>query len=83
MHGVDVLGYTAATFTTVAFIPQAWRVYRTGKTYDLSLAMFAIFTLGIGLWLAYGLVLQRGPIVYSNALTMLLAGYILFMKLRE
>ncbi len=83
MHGVDVLGYTAATFTTVAFIPQAWRVYQTGKTHDLSLAMFAIFTLGIGLWLAYGLVLQRGPIVYSNALTMLLAGYILFMKLRE
>ncbi|NNM52573.1 MAG: SemiSWEET transporter [Pseudomonadales bacterium] len=83
MHGVDVLGYTAATCTTVAFIPQAWRVFRTGKTHDLSLAMFAIFTVGISLWLVYGLALQRGPIVFSNALTMILAGYILFMKLRE
>ncbi len=82
MTPIDFLGYVAATLTTVAFIPQAWRVHRTRRTEDLSLPMFALFTLGIALWLAFGYCLHSGPVIYSNSLTLLLAGYILWMKLR-
>ncbi len=83
MASLDWLGYLAASCTTFSFVPQAWQVYRTRRTQDLSLAMFSIFTFGIILWLLYGLALQRGPLIFSNALTVVLAGYILLMKLLE
>ena len=83
MHGEDWLGYVAAFCTTVAFVPQAIRVYRTRKTDDLSLSMFLVFTLGVGLWLVYGVLQSNGPVLVANAVTILLAGYILWMKLTE
>lgn len=79
----DWIGYVAAFCTTIAFVPQAWRVWKTGSTRDLSLAMFAIFTVGVALWLVYGLCVHSGPVVVANAITFVLAGYILTMKLRE
>ena len=79
----DWLGYIAATLTTVAFVPQAWRALRTRDTRALSLLMYLVFTVGIAFWLAYGLVLGSWPIIVSNALTLLLAGTILALKLRH
>ena len=83
MEPVDLLGYTAAFCTTVAFVPQAWKVYRTKQTNDLSLGMFALFTAGVALWLAYGVLIASAPIYIANTFTLLLAGYILVMKLTE
>ena len=79
----DLLGYVAATLTTIAFVPQAWRVYRTGRTHDLSLPMLILFTLGVALWLFFGEREHNGPIIFSNSLTLLLCAYILTMKLRK
>ena len=79
----DWLGYIAATLTTVAFVPQAWSTLRTRDTRALSLLMYLVFTVGIAFWLAYGLVLGSWPIIVSNALTLLLAGTILALKLRH
>lgn len=83
MEPVDLLGYLAAFCTTVAFVPQAWKVYRTKQTNDLSLGMFALFTTGVALWLAYGVLIASAPIYIANTFTLLLAGYILVMKLTE
>lgn len=79
----DFIGYIAAFCTTIAFVPQAMTVYKSRSTRDLSLAMFLIFTLGVMLWLVYGLLLGSYPIVIANFFTVMLAGYILFMKLTE
>lgn len=79
----DWLGYIAAFCTTAAFVPQALQVWRTKRTQDLSLGMFLTFTVGVGLWLLYGIAIQSMPVVLANALTLLLAGYILYMKLTE
>lgn len=79
----DLIGYLAAFCTTVAFLPQAISVWKTRSTRDLSLAMFLIFTLGVLLWLSYGWRIQSWPIIIANAITVLLAGYILLMKLTE
>lgn len=79
----DLLGYVAAFCTTVAFVPQAWQVHRTRQTQDLSLGMFLLFTAGVALWLAYGVMVRGTPVVIANMLTLLLAGYILAMKLTE
>lgn len=83
MTTIDVLGYLAACCTTAAFVPQAVRVHRTRSTEDLSLAMFGVFTLGVLFWLAYGILVDSKPIIVANAITAVLSGYILSMKLRE
>jgi MtN3 and saliva related transmembrane protein len=79
----DLIGYIAAFFTTVAFLPQAINVYKTRSTRDLSLAMFSIFCIGVALWLVYGLMIHSTPIIIANVITLLLAGYILAMKATE
>lgn len=74
------LGYAAACLTTMAFVPQAWLTLRTRDVRGISLGMYSLFTLGVGLWLVYGWVLQAWPIVLANVVTLLLSGSILLMK---
>lgn len=82
MIASDWIGSSAATLTTLSFVPQVWQVWRTRHTHDISLSMYATFTCGIALWLAYGLLLSAWPIIIANAITLLLAGAVLVMKLR-
>ena len=78
---LDWLGYTAATLTTFSFVPQALHTFRTRDVSGISLAMYSAFTVGITLWLAYGLILQAWPIVVANVVTLVLAVCILGMKI--
>ncbi|MDN4999391.1 SemiSWEET transporter [Bradyrhizobium sp. GCM10027634] len=79
---IKLIGFAAATCTTVAYAPQAIKVWKTRSTGDISLGMFLVMVLGLLLWLIYGLLSGDGPLIASNAVTMLLAGGILVMKLR-
>ena len=79
---MDAIGYLAATLTTAAFIPQAWLTWKTKRADGVSLGMYSIFTLGVALWLVYGLVIGAWPIVIANAITLVLALFILVMKIR-
>lgn len=80
---VSVLGYAAATLTTLSFFPQAIKTVRSGDTRAISLPMYLLFTLGITLWGIYGLVTADGPLVVANAITLLPALTVLLHKLRE
>jgi len=80
MH--DLIGYLAAALTTCSFVPQALHTFRTRDVSGISLGMYSVFTVGIALWLVYGLLLGAWPIVAANAVTLALAGAILGMKLR-
>ncbi len=55
------LGLIAGTLTTISFVPQVWHTWKSRSAKDLSLGMLSIFTLGIALWLAYGLWMQAPP----------------------
>ena len=78
---IDAIGSIAALLTTGSFVPQAWHTFRTKDVSGISLAMYSAFTLGITLWLIYGLLLQAWPIVVANVITLALALAILRMKL--
>jgi MtN3 and saliva related transmembrane protein len=82
MEGSDYLGYIAGTLTTVAFIPQVARIWKTKSARDVSLPAFAVFTIGVAMWLAYGLAKQEPAIALWNAVTLVLAIAILWMKIR-
>lgn len=81
MSGVTLLGYFAGLLTTTAFIPQVIKTWKAKSANDLSLLMFSIFTAGVLCWLAYGILLNEGPIIIWNIITLVLTGAILGMKL--
>lgn len=78
----ELVGYLAASLTTASFIPQAWLTFRTKDVSGISLGMYSVFTLGVALWLVYGLLAGAWPVVVANAVTLALALAILLMKLR-
>lgn len=82
MQLTDLIGYIAASLTTASFVPQAWLTFKTRDVRGISLGMYSVFTVGVALWLAYGLLLGAWPIVVANAITLALAAAILLMKLR-
>ena len=78
---VELVGYQAAILTTAAFVPQAWKSWRTRDLSGISMPMYALFTLGVGLWLAYGILIGSLPVILANAITLVLAAIVLGLKL--
>jgi MtN3 and saliva related transmembrane protein len=79
---VEDIGYAAAFCTTAAFVPQLTRVLRTRSARDISLPTFLLFSIGVFLWLVYGLYTGSKPVIASNAVTLVLSLSILVLKLR-
>ncbi|MGZ8967509.1 MAG: SemiSWEET transporter [Gallionella sp.] len=82
MNLSDSIGSVAATLTTLAFVPQVWQVWKSKHAKDISLGMYSLFTLGVALWLVYGILLMSWPIIIANSITVILAGAVLVMKLK-
>jgi MtN3 and saliva related transmembrane protein len=80
--GHDALGLLAGALTTIAFVPQVLRIVKTRSAHDISWGMFSLFSLGIALWLWYGIRLAALPLIASNLVTLVLALTILFLKWR-
>ena len=78
----EIIGFSAAALTTASFIPQALHTFETKDVSGISLGMYSTFTVGVSLWLVYGVMLQAWPIVIANTITLSMAGAILAMKLR-
>jgi MtN3 and saliva related transmembrane protein len=82
MDTTTLIGLGAGFLTTVAFVPQVAKIWKAKSAKDVSLPTFVAFTIGVGLWLAYGIARQEPPIILWNAVTLVLAGAILAMKLK-
>ncbi|NLL15423.1 MAG: SemiSWEET transporter [Fibrobacter sp.] len=82
MDFVTIIGLIAGSFTTISFFPQVIRVFKTRSTRDISLWMFLLFTIGVLLWLIYGIYLKQWPVILSNLLTLISAIIILGFKLK-
>jgi MtN3 and saliva related transmembrane protein len=76
------LGYAAAALTTGSFIPQALMTIRTRNTSGISLGMYLVFTVGVAVWLAYGLAIGSWPMILANTITLALAAVILAFKFK-
>ena len=81
-YNVDLIGYLAGGLTTIAFIPQVWRTWRTKSAEDLSMMMLTTFTMGVALWFAYGVALGSTPMIVSNAVTLAQSAFLVGMKVR-
>lgn len=79
---IDLIGSVAAVLTTVSFVPQVWHSLKTRDVSGISLGMYSAFTIGVALWLVYGLLLLSWPLIIANSITLALAATILGLKLR-
>jgi MtN3 and saliva related transmembrane protein len=82
MTSVQIIGLIAAFCTTISFLPQVIKTWKTGSAKDLSLGMFSFFCVGVALWLVYGIMERDLPIIAANLLTLILSSTLLFFKLR-
>ncbi|WKZ58734.1 MAG: SemiSWEET transporter [Cyclobacteriaceae bacterium] len=82
MNTIQLLGLLAGSCTTAAFIPQVVKTWKSRSAKDLSLGMFSIFCAGVVLWLIYGLLIMDIPVIIANMVTLVLASFLLFLKLR-
>lgn len=81
MDYIGIIGILAGLCTTIAFLPQVFKTWRTKSAKDLSLGMFSIFCTGVALWLTYGILIRDLPIILANGFTFILAGSLLYFKL--
>ena len=79
----NMIGAAAAMLTTLAFIPQAYHSYKTRDLSGISLPMYSAFTLGVALWLLYGVLKQDWPIIIANLITLGLSLLILLLKIKS
>lgn len=79
---IQTIGLLAGLCTTIAFVPQVVKCWRSRSTSDISLGMFLIMTLGVGLWLAYGFLSHDLPLILANGVTFVLVLLVLLMKVR-
>lgn len=77
---VTIVGVAAALFSIASFVPQAWKIWQTRETKALSTKMWIFNTTAFALWTTYGVFLEKWPIIVTNAICFVLAGFILTMK---
>lgn len=82
MDTITLLGLAAGTLTTVSFLPQLVKAWRSRSTRDISLAMYTVFTFGVLLWLIYGVMIDSLPVILANAVTLVIAIVIMVLKIR-
>ncbi len=78
---MEWIGYIAGFCTTIAFLPQVIRTYKTRSAKDISLGMYLVFCFGVIMWLFYGFSIHSRAIILANSATIVLAGAMLIMKI--
>jgi MtN3 and saliva related transmembrane protein len=79
----ETIGYSAALLTTAAFLPQAYKSWRTRDLSGISLPMYALFTFGVAIWLVYGVLIASAPVIAANVITLLLSSTVLLLKIMQ
>jgi len=82
LPAAEAVGYLAAILTTVAFVPQVVKTWKTKSAGDLSTGMLVMFTAGVALWLVYGVLLRSLPIIAANIVTLGLSAVLVGLRLR-
>lgn len=82
METSAIIGYAAAFFSTVSFVPQVIKTLRTKDTSGISLLMYSVFTAGVALWLIFGIMTANMPVTIANVIVLILASMVLAMKIR-
>lgn len=82
MPAAEIIGLVAGSITSVTFIPQVLKIWRSKSVKDISMLMMLLLVLGTSLWLTYGLLIRSTPIIYTNMMVLAMSLIMLFFKLK-
>lgn len=82
MNTLDLLGLIAGTLTTVSFMPQVIKTWKSKSAKDISTAMFIVLSIGIILWIVYGFLTKAIPVIAANFATLILVLIIIILKFK-
>ena len=82
MSYIDIIGFIGGALTTLALVPQAVKAWKTKHARDISIWGILTLTIGIILWLVYGILISSLPIIVSNAATLIFAVIVLILKMK-
>lgn len=82
MASIEILGLVAGTITSITFVPQVIKIWKTKSAKDLSIMMLLLLMLGVVLWLIYGLVVMSASIIYTNSMVLLMSLVMMYFKLK-
>ena len=82
MNYIEIIGFIAAISTTVAFLPQVYKTWKTKDVSGLSLPMLFIFFVGVLMWLIYGFLKNSPPIIFANSITIVSAFLLVYYKIK-
>ena len=80
---IDLIGYLAAILTTTAFVPQAYKIWKSKSAQGVSLTMYLIMFTGVSLWGIYGFLIQSYPMILANFITASLLIMIIYFKVKH
>ena len=83
MEIITLIGFVAATCTTISFLPQVIKIIKTKHTKDLSLGMYSVLAIGILLWFLYGVMNKDFPIIFANAISFIFVAIILIQIIKN
>ena len=78
---IDFFGFSAALLTTIAFLPQLYKTWKTKSAGDVSLVMLILFITGLLCWIIYGIKIHSIPILVANIITFIFNFSILILKI--
>lgn len=81
LTNLDILGLVATCFTASSFIPQVITTYKTRDVSGISLSSYLIITIGLAIWLVYGLLKHDLPLIVANSMMVVLTAAITVMKI--
>ncbi|MCF6296272.1 MAG: SemiSWEET transporter [Flavobacteriaceae bacterium] len=82
IDSIEIIGLIAATLTTIAYVPQVIKTWKTKDVSTLSLTMYIIMFLGVSMWFAYGILLKSIAIILANIVTGILTFILILLKLK-
>jgi len=82
MTAIELLGYAAGTISSLVFLPQVIKTWKSKSAKDISLLMFTLATLSVVMWLVYGILIKNGAVIYTNSVVLLLSLIMMYFKIR-
>ncbi|HAG50318.1 MAG: hypothetical protein A2X87_05260 [Deltaproteobacteria bacterium GWC2_42_51] len=82
MDSTTLLGFFGGILTTISFLPQVIKTWKTRSTSDVSLWMFLLLCIGIIIWIIYGFLINSLPVIFANLISFILTSIILVFKIR-
>ena len=82
MDTTTLFGCLAGFLTKVAFLPLVWKTWKSKPADDLSVGLFSLFSFGVLCWLIYEIMIAQAPVIFWNAVTLVLALVTPIMKLK-